>query len=438
MSSIGRQLGLGLIAILLVTVVLVGQGSVWLFDQALRGYLTTVLQRETDSLLSAVRPGPDGLYLDAARVDPDYQRLYSGRYFVIDAGERWRSRSLWDTRLPLDAEGLHNTLVAGPDNQQLLVWSGLYELHQQPIQISVAIDYLPLLKAFDRARWLIWGLGLLAILVSLLVQQWLLRRALSPLRRARGELAEWHVGKRLQLSEAVPEELQPLVSEINHLGRQVEQIIKRSRSGQADLGHALKTPLAVLHTLLRQSPAALPGDTAHAMETQLNSIQAQLERALQRARLAPESQAGQRFNAQEDLPWLLESLAHIHADRVQVHTRMHSSAAGAWPFEREDMLELLGNLLDNACKWATGKVQLECSLDQQALTLCVSDDGPGVSEAEHERILRRGQRLDQTVSGQGLGLAIVVDLVEVYRGRITLGKATLGGLEVTVLLPRQS
>tara|TARA_R110002051_G_scaffold65769_3_gene119264 strand:- start:181362 stop:182678 length:1317 start_codon:yes stop_codon:yes gene_type:complete len=436
--SIGRQLGLGLIAILLVTVVLVGQGSVWLFDQALRGYLTTVLQRETDSLLSAVRPGPDGPYLDAARVDPDYQRLYSGRYFVIDAGERWRSRSLWDTRLPLDAEGLHNTLVAGPDNQQLLVWSGQYELLQQPVQISVAIDYLPLLKAFDRTRWLIWGLGVLAILISLLVQQWLLRRALSPLRRARRELAEWHVGKRLQLSEEVPEELQPLVTEINHLGRQVEQIIKRSRSGQADLGHALKTPLAVLETLLRESAGDLSNEKLRALETQLGAIRAQMERALQRARLAPESQAGRRFNAKEDLPWLLESLQRIHGEAVHVQTTLHPRAATDWPFEREDMLELLGNLLDNACKWAGSEVHFECSLDQQALTLSVSDDGPGVSEDEHERILRRGQRLDQTVNGQGLGLAIVGDLVEVYRGQLVLGKATLGGLKVTVVLPWQS
>lgn len=438
MKSIGRQLGLGVIAIMLVTVVLVGQGSVWLFDKALRGYLTTVLQRETDSLLTALRPGADGLYLDLNRIDPDYQRLYSGRYFVIDAGERWRSRSLWDTRLPLDAEGLHNTLVAGPDNQQLLVWSGQYDLPQQSVHISVAINYLPLLDAFDRTRWLIWGLGGVAILTSLLFQQWLLRRALRPLRRARGELAEWHVGKRLQLSEEVPEELQPLVSEINHLGRQVEQIIKRSRSGQADLGHALKTPLAVLETLIRDSSADLPAERLSALQTQLGSMRAQMERALQRARLAPESQAGRRFSAAEDLPWLLESLERIHGERVRVHVLIKPRAAGDWPFEREDMLELMGNLLDNACKWANKQVQLECDLDGKELLLSVSDDGPGVPEEDRERILRRGQRLDQTVNGQGLGLAIVGDLVEVYRGQVVLSQSALGGLQVSVVLPWQN
>ena len=156
---------------------------------------------------------------------------------------------------------------------------------------------------------------------------------------------------------------------------------------------------------------------------------------MQRARLAPESQAGRRFSAEEELPWLLESLERIHGERVQVSTLITPQAAADWPFEREDMLELMGNLLDNACKWASKQVQLECDLDGKELLLCVSDDGPGVPEEDRERILRRGQRLDQTVNGQGLGLAIVGDLVEVYRGQVVLGQSALGGLKVTVVLP---
>ena len=282
MNSIGRQLGLGLVAILLVAVVLVGQGSVWLFDQALRQYLARSLQSETDSLLAAIAQGESGLFLDQSRVDPDYQRPYSGRYFVIDGEQRWRSRSLWDARLPLDADGLHNTLVAGPDGQQLLVWSGRYQIQGQSLDISVATDYLPLLQAFDRTRWTIWILGLITIGLALLVQRWLLQHAFEPLRRARTELAEWHVGKRLKLDESVPEELEPLVSEINHLGRQVEQIIQRSRAGHADLGHALKTPLAVATTLLQRAatePSPAAEGTLKAMETQLEAMRKQIDRA---------------------------------------------------------------------------------------------------------------------------------------------------------------
>src|SRR5690606_17209684 len=238
LRSIGRQLGGGLLLVLLLTVMLVGQGSVWLFDRALRDYLSTDLQRETDALLAALTPGPSGLYLDLQRVSPDYQRPFSGRYFVLQTTERWRSRSLWDQRLPLDAEGLQNTLVPGPAGQQLLVHSGRFNKLGETVTISVAMDYEPLLEAFSRARWWIWGLGGLAVVIALLIQQGLLRRALLPLLRARRELAEWRTGQRLELSDDVPQELLPLVHEINHLGAQVDQIIQRSRKGGGCLGQA--------------------------------------------------------------------------------------------------------------------------------------------------------------------------------------------------------
>jgi len=430
-NSIGRQLGGGLLVVLLLTVMLVGQGGIWLFDRALRDYLSTDLQRETDALLAALTPSPTGLYLDLRRVSPDYQRPFSGRYFVVQTSERWRSRSLWDQRLPLDADDLHNTLVPGPAGQQLLVRSGTFDKLGEPVRISVAMDYLPLLQAFAQARLWLWGLGALAVLVSLLIQQGLLRRALRPLHRTRDELAEWHAGQRLVLSDNVPQELLPLVQEINHLGAQVEQIIQRSRKGVGDLGHALKTPLAVSESLLAQTDLDQADKTAIA--AQLQEIRGQLERALQRSRLAPESQAGKRFNPQQDLHWLLDSLRQIHGQRVQIE---HPAAqAQDWPFEREDMLELLGNLLDNACKWARGRVRLDWQMSPQALLLRVQDDGPGITHEDREKVLRRGTRLDESVTGHGLGLAIVGDLVEVYGGELALGDSELGGLAVRVSLP---
>ena len=122
MKSISRQLGGGLLLVLLVTVILVGQSAVWVFDRALRDYLGSDLQREADSLLAAVTSGPGGLFLDTGRVSPDYMRLFSGRYFIVETGEhRWRSRSLWDQRLPMNINGQANGLVPGPAGQQLLV-----------------------------------------------------------------------------------------------------------------------------------------------------------------------------------------------------------------------------------------------------------------------------------------------------------------------------
>jgi signal transduction histidine kinase len=393
------------------------------------------LQSETDSLLAAITQGGTGLYLDRRRIDADYDQPYSGRYFVIDAGERWRSRSLWDARLPLDADGLHNTLVSGPNDQQLLVWSGRYQVHGQAVDISVAIDYQPLIRSFDRARWMLWLLGGLTIALALLVQRWLLHRALLPLHRVRSELAGWPLGERLELSEQVPEELEPLVNEINHLGRQVDQIIKRLRSGQADLGHALKTPLAIAVSLLQSVGANPDPETLNAIAAQLQSIRNLMDRALQRGRLAPESHASQRFDAGQDLPWLLDSLRCMHGEELTLDMRLESGAQRGWPFEREDMLELLGNLLDNACKWARHRVVLDAALNPQGLSLSVADDGPGVAEADRLAILSRGHRLDENIDGDGLGLAIVRDLVDAYQGRLTLAESIMGGLRVELFLP---
>jgi signal transduction histidine kinase len=432
MKSIGRQLGGGLVMVMLVAVALVGQGSVWLFDKALRGYLADVLQRETDGLLAALEQGPSGLYLDQSRVDPDYRRPFSGRYFVIETGERWRSRSLWDQRLPLEGIGLRNDLVEGPGDQLLLTLSGRYEVHSQPVRIAVAMDYRPLLAALDQARWWIWGLGLMAIGASVVLQQLLLRRALRPLHRAQAQLAEWQKGVRGALDESVPLELRPLVQEINQLGLRIERLLKRSRTGLGDLGHALKTPLAVLESSLQhQSPP--DAQSVVVMRSQIAAMRAQLERALQRARLAPERQNGERFQPSSDLPWLLASLQEAHAHRVDITHQ--GDMVTAWPFDREDMIELLGNLLDNACKWGRHSASLNWTMDDTGLRVVVEDDGAGLSEAARSAVLNRGVRLDESTPGHGLGLGIVSDLVEAYEGRLDLGESVLGGLRVEVQLP---
>lgn len=433
MNSIGRRLGSGLLLVLLLTVTLVGQGAVWVFDRALRDYLSSDLQREADALLAAVSSGPQGLYLDTGRVSPDYMRLYSGRYFIVEAGpHRWRSRSLWDQRLPMPLDSADHTLQPGPSGQQLLVRSEQFNKLGQSVQISVALDYQPLLQAFARARVWLWGLGGLAVLISLVVQQLLLRQALRPLRRARQELAEWQAGQRLQLSDQVPQELLPLVQEVNHLGAQLERLIQRARKGVGDLSHGLKTPLAVVERLLTKE--VLDVGDRKVLQQQIEQIRRQLERALQRARLAPERQLTRRFSIAEDLPWLCASVQQSHDERVRIE---HPDLQGEtpWPFEREDMLELLGNLLDNACKWARSRVRLEWQVTEQELLLSVEDDGPGISEADRQRVLQRGVRLDEAVTGHGLGLDIVGDLVEVYNGDLQLRKSPLGGLAVQVCLP---
>ncbi|WP_341706014.1 sensor histidine kinase [Halopseudomonas sp.] len=435
MRSISRRLAATLVPLLLCSVLLIVQGSVWLYDRAQRNYLTLLLQRETDSLLAALTVGPDGLYLDLDKVDPDYARPYSGRYFVVQGREKWRSRSLWDHRLPLPGDGLQSGLLAGPQGQELLVWSGDYRKAGELVTISVALDYRPLLSEFRLASWWISALAVLVVLLAVLVQQWLLRRSLLPLRRLQQELAEWRSGERLQLSEQVPDELQPLAVEINRLGRQIEELLQRARNSAGDLGHALKTPLAVVESRLDSLAGQLSAADYRELQGQLQSMRNQLERSLQRARLAPDQARGARFDPGADLPALVQTLASLYpkAPKITLNGRSDS----AWPFDREDMLELLGNLLDNACKWAASQIRLSWLLDADQLQLEVADDGPGIAPTERARVLGRGTRLDQQAPGHGLGLAIVGDLVAAYGGKLALQQAPEGGLLVLVSLPRE-
>ncbi|MEH6491023.1 MAG: sensor histidine kinase [Halopseudomonas sp.] len=425
---------MSLLLIMLCSVVLIGQGSVWLYDHAQRSYLMTLLQSETDSLLAAMTPGSSGAYLDLSKVDPDYRRPYSGRYFIVEGSERWRSRSLWDQRL--SAVGIADEptteLVPGPKGQQLLVLSQQYLSHGEPLTITVALDYQPLLVAFKQARWWLWGLGAAVICVALILQQGVLLYALRPLRRARRELAEWRSGERLQLNEAVPLELTPLVTEINHLGRQIERVLERSRSSAGDLGHALKTPLAVLESRLDNLSTNLPPDQLLPLREQLDLMHRQLERTLQRARLAPEQQRGERFHSGTDLPPLMATLQSLYPQR---DIQLLAGPAASWPYDREDMQELLGNLIDNACKWSQNRVEVRWLLNAEGLLLQVADDGPGIAPQARAEVLERGTRLDQQVPGHGLGLGIVLDLVQAYDGELELSEATLGGLLVEVRLP---
>lgn len=435
MRSISRRLAVTLVPLLLCSVLLIVQGSVWLYDRAQRNYLTLLLQRETDSLLAALTMGDNGLYLDMNKVDPDYGRPYSGRYFVVQGREKWRSRSLWDHRLPLPGDGLQSGLLPGPQGQELLVWSGDYRKAGEQVTISVALDYRPLLSEFRRAGWWISGLAVLVTLLAVLIQQWLLRRSLLPLRRVQQELAEWRSGERLHLSEQVPQELQPLVAEINHLGAQIGALLLRARNSAGDLGHALKTPLAVIESRLDALAPSLPAEQVAELQTQLQAMRNQLERTLQRARLATDQSRAKRLDPATDLPALVQTLASLYPAVPEIVLEGDSEAR--WPFDREDMLELLGNLLDNACKWTHERVRLSWRLDGQHLCIEVADDGPGIDQQAREQVLSRGLRLDQQAPGHGLGLAIVGDLVAAYGGKLALQQAPEGGLLVRISLPRE-
>jgi len=436
--SIQRRLGLGLGVVLVVIGLVLAQTGLWLFDQGLRRYLADGLQDEAESLLVGIMRGPAGLQLDDQRVDAVYERLFSGRYFVIRFDDvTWRSRSLWDRELDLPAQkGLLRELEKGPEGQRLLVYRGDYKRYGKQLKIVVAQDYTPILKSFNRLRNIGLGAGGVALLLILVFQGFTVRRALRPLERVRQQIAQLQEGQRSQLDRQVPQELEPLVDQVNHLLQHTEDTLRRSRNALGNLGHALKTPLAVLISLADRDEMRGHPELRRVLQEQLEQIEQRLARELGRARLVGEALPGAHFDCDAELPSLCEMLRLIHGEHLNIEW---GAAPGLrLPFDREDLLEMLGNLLDNACKWADAQVRLTVEKGDDSYRLSVDDDGPGIAEEQRESVLERGTRLDEQVTGHGLGLGIARDIAAACGGSLRLEGSELGGLRVVVELPRRA
>lgn len=437
MRSIQRRLSLGLISVMVIVGLVLAQTSLWLFEVGLQRYLEAGLRNDSESLLVALVRGPQGLQLDERHLSPAYQRPFSGHYFRIDFSDsHWRSRSLWDQELPLlQQPGLHSNLQLGPGGQRLLILRSDYRRLGQSISISVAQDYTPVSDSFQRMRQIGLGLGLAALLLILFLQRLTVRRALKPLERAREQIAQLQQGQRSQLDDQVPVELEPLVAQINHLLAHTEDSLKRSRNALGNLGHALKTPLAVLLSLASSDKLDDHPELRKILKEQLEQVQQRLNRELNRARLSGDALPGALFDCDAELPGLLATLNMIHGEHLALS---YVAPPGLQlPWDREDLLELLGNLLDNACKWADAEVRLSVIERSDGFALSVEDDGPGIPEEQRSQVFSRGTRLDEQTHGHGLGLGIVRDIVDTWGGLLVLGESEWGGLKVVIELPKR-
>jgi len=437
-KSIQARLSLGLVAVLVLVGLVLAQLTLWLFEAGLQRYLENGLRKESENLLVALVRGPNGLQLDERRVSAAYQRPFSGYYFRIDLDQgTWRSRSLWDLDMPKPATpGLSDSHELGPEGQQLLALRADYRRLGQDISISVAQDYSPVRDGFRRLQQIGLGMGLVALLIVLVLQRITVTRSLRPLERARQQIAQLQQGQRSLLDAEVPSELAPLVDQINHLLSHTEDSLRRSRNALGNLGHALKTPLAVLLSLASSERLQGLPEVQAQLREQLEQIQQRLARELNRARLAGDALPGAQFDCDAELPGLLSTLAMIHGEGLLLE---HDVPPGLLlPWDREDVLELLGNLLDNACKWADSEVRLGIAPTAGGYRLWVDDDGPGIPQNQRLQVLERGSRLDEQVDGHGLGLGIVRDIVEAWGGRLALLDSPLGGLRVSIELPRKA
>lgn len=433
-ASIARRLLVSLALILVITGAALAQIGLFWLDNSLREHTRQKLQEQAESLLSSlIRDEDNELVVNERHHDALYLQPFSGQYFIIEIdGHTWRSRSLWDYDWPAQ-QPPSDTLFAGPNHQLLLSYQNSYRLDDSVVKVTVAENYQPVLERFYSARR--WGLALGSgsLLLIVLLQWHLIRRALRPLERARQQLIELENGQRRQLDEQVPEEMQPLVQQINQLLHHIDEQLKRSRSAAGNLGHALKTPLAVLSSLQARPELEQLPQLRQVLQQQLEMIQQRIERELNRARLAGEQRTGQLFVCDEEIPSLLQLMQQVHGPQLQFS---YQAASGLQvPFDRDDLLELLGNLLDNAGKWASSCILLQLELQARQLLIRVDDDGPGIQAEQRQQVIQRGHRQDEQTPGHGLGLAIVADIVTALHGEFDLQDSPLGGLRVSISLP---
>ncbi len=260
------------------------------------------------------------------------------------------------------------------------------------------------------------------------------RQTVGPFERIRERLADVRQGKSRHLQDAYPSEIQPVVDDLNSLLDHRDETVRRALAKAGDLAHGLKTPLAVIAQEAERARSEGHVELADTISQQVERMRRQMDYHLAHARAAASgATVGARCSVLESVEGLARTLRRLHADRgivVDVRTAStHVVRAG-----REDLDEMLGNLMDNACKWARSRVTVESCASDSVVTIVVNDDGAGLAPALRETVLQRGVRADEAAPGSGFGLAIVRDLAELYGGSIALDDSPLGGLRVSLRL----
>jgi signal transduction histidine kinase len=265
----------------------------------------------------------------------------------------------------------------------------------------------------------------------------LVRKAVAPLWSLRASLSSVREGRSQRVEGDFPTEVQPLVNDLNALLDERERALARALTTAGDLAHELKTPLAVLAQEAEQADAAGHHDLATTLRQLVERMQRQIDYHLARARATSSARAapGLRCSVLPSVEGLVRTMRRLHAER-ELRIDADVSPAHEIRGRKEDLEEMLGNLLDNACKWARTRVAISSAIDHAQLLISVDDDGPGLDPSMRAQVLQRGVRADQQVRGSGLGLAIVSDLAELYGGSVTLETAPLGGTRARLQLPR--
>ena len=458
MRSLRFRLLAATLVALLVALLLAGFLLAGLFRDHVTRQFGDTLTAQLDQVTARLEFDATGQpQIDAQTLtDPRWSRPYSGLYWQVDGGvgarQRGvlRSRSLWDATLELPGDALadgvvHRHEVAGPGGARLLLVERTVTRDDPaatPWRLLVAADLRETETAVDRFNEVL--LASMAVLFGLLCVAAVAQVAvgLAPLRALQRAVAAIHDGGSQRLEGRFPDEVQPLIDDFNGVLERNAEVVARARTQAGNLAHAIKTPLAALSqaaaTALQRPETA--AELAQLVEEQVGVARRHVDWHLARARAAAaRGVPGARVALQPVVGGLLRVMERVHAARGLELVCDPIDPALAFAGELQDLQEILGNLLDNACKWARRAVRVSAASVEaeggRRLRVVIEDDGPGIEAGRRDEVLARGARLDESVPGSGLGLAIVHELVSLYGGKVMLADAASGGLRVAVELP---
>ena len=432
-----------------LTLQVAGVGLRVLFERAITRRTQNELEADLRQLRRGMEVMPSGeIKIAREPTDPQFDIVFGGRYWQIDENGKTllRSRSLSDWTLTFSAlvpksDGSETVKIIGPEGQKLFA-----VVRKHPLALPASSDHrtLKIITAVDAAEIdedvnkfaaelfsSLTGLALLLLLGAYAH----VTIGLRPLEKLRSKVAGVRAGKASIVDGAYPDEVMPLVDETNALLLEQEKELQTARARAGDLAHGLNTPLAIMAANARTLRRSGQSDVAAEIDRQIESMHRHVDRELARARARGARRSG---HAPIDVALLLGGLVSVMESLSRGSELEWTTDAGPdleIAVDADDFNNMMGNILENAQKWARTKVHVTVRKTLEGITIDVDDDGPGVPDDMIDRVLLRGERADTSVSGSGLGLAIVNDLVELYRGSLKLSRSALGGLKASLFLP---
>ncbi len=452
-GSLAFRLFLSAMAITLVVLAVVGLALSSLYAQAAERSFDRRLDVYVKTLVAEVANATNDAALEPqAMAEPLFSFPRSGWYWQIvrqrdGTMDRHASRSLGADRLPVlggvnagaTPGGMRQGFAVGPDGERIRVVERTADFGSDgTFVVSVGATAAELDHDISSFNVALIGTLIVLALAFLLVVLFQVRFGLRPLSRVSQALADVRSGKAVRLEGRYPEEIVPLVREVNALIAANQEVVERARTHVGNLAHALKTPLSVLlnEAGTRDDPLAMR------VRDQAGVMRDQVAHHLERARMAARvSMVASVCDVGEILTALARTMQKIHRGRaLAIDVRVLDGAR--FRGERQDLEEMIGNLVDNACKWASGRVEIELAVSRAPgpggrafFRITIDDDGPGLDPARRLDVGRRGRRLDESKPGSGLGLSIVHELAMLYGGHFELSAAPSGGLRTELVLP---